>query len=77
MSGSLELYVINVDGTGLTQITHDGTGHGLPRWSLDGTHIVFTTVSQVGLTLVIATIAADGSDRKELTSPYWDSLGPE
>src|SRR5438034_2384061 len=33
MSGALELYVINADGTGLIQITYDGLGHAAPRWS--------------------------------------------
>ena len=74
MTGALELYVINADGTGLIQITHDGTSHAVPHWSPDGTHIVFGTDTGAG---VIATVAADGSDRKELTSPYWNSLGAE
>jgi Tol biopolymer transport system component len=77
MTGALELYVINSDGSGLTQITHDGTGHALPRWSHDGSHILFTTTIKSGRAAVIATVAADGSDRKELTSPYWDSVGAE
>lgn len=38
--------------------------------------IVFATPGKLG-PAVIATIAADGSDRKVLTSPYWDSLGAE
>jgi Tol biopolymer transport system component len=77
MTGALELYVINANGTGLTQVTHDGTLHAVPHWSPDGTHIVFATPGETGLAAVIATVAADGSDRKELTSPYWDSLGAE
>jgi len=31
-----DLYVINADGTGLTQLTHDGLSQ-VPRWSPDGT----------------------------------------
>lgn len=68
MTGALELYVINADGTGLTQITHDGTAHGLPRWSPDGSHIVFATVGKYGAA-VIATVRADGTDTKVLTTP--------
>jgi hypothetical protein len=29
----MKLYVINADGPGLTQITHDGTFHAAPQWS--------------------------------------------
>ena len=76
MGGGLELFVINADGTGLTQITHDGTGHAIPRWSHDGTHIVFTTNSELN-SAVIATIRADGTEKKLLTSPFWDSVGAE
>ena len=74
MTGALELYVINADGTGLMQITHDGLFHAVPRWSPDGSHIVFATSGKYGLA-VIATVAADGSDMKLLTTPVWESLG--
>ena len=42
MTGSLELYVINADGTGLRQLTRiDGTDKLFPRWSPDGLQLVF------------------------------------
>lgn len=75
-TGALELYVINPDGTGLTQITHDGRDHLEPRWSPDGTHIVFATNGELGL-VVIASVAADGTDFKILTTPVWESIGQE
>jgi dipeptidyl aminopeptidase/acylaminoacyl peptidase len=46
----------------------------VPRWSPDGSHIVFATGGKYGLA-VIATIAADGTDMKLLTTPVWESLG--
>ena len=49
MTGALELYVVNPDGTNLTQITHDGRDHVEPRWSPDGTHIVFGTAWEIRL----------------------------
>jgi Tol biopolymer transport system component len=74
MTGALELYSVNADGTGITQITHDGLFHAVPRWSPDGSHIVFATGGTYGL-LVIATVRADGTDMKVLTTPVCESLG--
>jgi TolB protein len=74
MTGALELYTINPDGTGLTQITHDGLDHAVPRWSPDGSHILFATVGKYDLG-VIATVRSDGTEMKVLTTPVWDSLG--
>lgn len=74
MTGALELYSINTDGTGLIQITHDGLFHAAPRWSPDGSHIVFATGGKYDL-LVIATVRADGTDLKLLTTSVWESLG--
>ena len=76
MTGALELYVVNPDGTNLTQITHDSRDHIEPRWSPDGTHIVFGTAGKYGLA-VIGTIRADGTDFRMLTTLVWDSLGSE
>jgi Tol biopolymer transport system component len=74
MSGRLELYVINADGTGLHQITQEGGA--IPHWSPDGSHIVYSTGSELGVG-VIATIRADGSERKVISSPFWESLQAE
>lgn len=81
MTGVLELYVINADGTGLTQITHGG---GLvPRWSPDGSHLVFSRPVDISPLFpgvgvgVIATMKADGTDEKLLSSRVWDSLDGE
>jgi Tol biopolymer transport system component len=76
MTGALELYVINVDGTGLMQITNDGLPHAVPHWSPDGTHIVFNTAGRLGLG-AIATVRADGTELKILSSPVWDSFGAQ
>lgn len=69
-----DLFVVNVDGTGLHQITEDH-GSFWPRWSPDGKQIVFST--SAGLrSAVIATMAADGGGtRKLLTTDLWDSVG--
>src|SRR5215472_16231328 len=76
VTGALELYVVNPDGTNLTQITHDSRDHLEPRWSPDGTHIVFGTAGKYGLG-VIGTIRADGTDFRMLTTPVWEALAGE
>ena len=81
MTGRLELYIVNTDGTGLTQITHGGGA--VPRWSPDGSHLVFSTGVDISPLFpgvgvgVIATIKADGTDEKLLSSRVWDSLDGE
>jgi Tol biopolymer transport system component len=69
-----DLFVVNVDGTGLHQITND-QGSFFPRWSSDGARIVFTAFAGLR-NAVIATIPADGSgSRTVLTSDVWESVG--
>jgi len=36
-----ELFVMNADGSGVTQLTHDGAYAGYPAWSPDGTTIAY------------------------------------
>ncbi len=70
-----DLYVINVDGSGLRQLTSDHSS-GFPRWSPDGKRLALATASKLG-TGVIATMPADGSGkRKILTTDLWDSFSP-
>jgi dipeptidyl aminopeptidase/acylaminoacyl peptidase len=39
----VELFVMNVDGSGLTQLTHDDAYDSFPSWSPDGTELVFSS----------------------------------
>jgi Tol biopolymer transport system component len=65
-----DIFVIDADGTNLTQITHDGLS-AVSRWSPDGTH--FTLLKQSTRTNrgVVATMRVDGSDLRLLTSDLW------
>jgi len=75
-----DLYVINIDGTGLSQLTNDGLSC-FPRWSPDGTEIIFAH-SSVNINNtpisnnVVTTMHADGNGALvSLTSNLWDSIG--
>ncbi len=64
-SADPNVFVVNSDGTGLTQLTTDTANDGFPVWSPDGSKIVFqsnrTGISQVWV------MNADGSGQTELT----------
>jgi TolB protein len=76
-----DLYVINADGTGLTQLTHDGLSQA-PRWSPDGTKLIFARQSTLTNQTVVTVMRADGTGEKTaLTSDFWlsfpDSYTPD
>ncbi len=67
-----DLWTINPDGTGLTQLTHYADEHAFavqPTFMPDGTRIAFVT-AKVGSDdpWVMATVALDGSDAQPATS---------
>jgi len=41
--GNFDLYLINVDGTGLEQLTFSDTFDGFPMFSPDGTKLIFAS----------------------------------
>jgi Tol biopolymer transport system component len=69
-----DLYAINIDGTGLRQLTNDGLSC-FPRWSPDGTLIIFAHLATTNNN-VITTMHADGTGTLlSLSSNLWDSIG--
>jgi len=71
----VDLYVVNVDGTGLHALTQDHQSF-FGHWSPDGKKVAFTTISSRGPG-VIAVMQADGSGgRQILTTDLWDSAAP-
>jgi hypothetical protein len=83
--GSLDfnIYVINVDGSGKTQLTNNTGTNANPAWSPDGTRIAFSTPFKTGNG--IAVMNADGSDLHVLTQedsplnifPAWSPNGDQ
>jgi Tol biopolymer transport system component len=76
MTGRLELYVINADGTGLRQLTiADDTDKLFPRWSPNGLQIVFLRAE--GVRNAISLVASDGSGEiQDLTRSPWEIYQP-
>lgn len=64
--GDADVYTINPDGTGLTQLTADSTEDRNPAWSADGKKIAWT--SYAGGDGEIWTMNADGTGKTQLTS---------
>jgi Tol biopolymer transport system component len=59
------VFVVNVDGTGLTQLTTDTATDQLAAWSPDGSKIVFTS-NRTGIPQVWV-MDADGGNQAQLT----------
>jgi Tol biopolymer transport system component len=80
-SGMPEVWIINIDGSGHTQLTHIAEGACQPDWSPDGTRIVFISPcpknqdSYPGASLFI--IDADGSNLTPLPSAPGGDYDPD
>ena len=59
-TGDFEVYIINADGSGLTNLTSNSAGDYNPRWSPDGTKIAFESDRDGDKD--VYTMHADGSD---------------
>jgi hypothetical protein len=63
-SGNWDVYKVDIDGTGLTQLTTDTVDDGLPTWSPDGERIAF--VSDRDGQWAVWVMRVDGSNQRPL-----------
>ncbi len=89
LSGGSHIFVMNADGSGVTQLTESPGYDFAPAWSPDGTKIAFTRVDRVSSPGVqgqydIAVVNADGSGLTMLTNdpgidqdPGWSPDGAQ
>jgi len=75
-----EIYVVNSDGTGLKQLTHNGQEERAPAWSSDGSRILYMCRigdlnTQGGVTFEVCVMSADGDgDGTEYTRVTWNAV---
>jgi len=67
-TGSVELYLIDPDGTGLTPLTSGGGRKVNPRWSPDGLWIAYAAELEPEGPMEIYTVRRDGSGPRQITS---------
>jgi Tol biopolymer transport system component len=69
-SGDEELYLMNADGTGVVQLTHNDVFDSAPAFSPNGSRILFESARDSGnaLALDIYVMDADGGNVRRLTS---------
>jgi serine/threonine protein kinase/Tol biopolymer transport system component len=76
-SGNLDIYVMNLDGTGLQQLTGTSGAERGPSWSPDGTQIAFYGAASEQSTYDIFLINVDGTNLRNLTrTPAVDERYP-
>lgn len=80
-TGHLQIFVMNADGTGAKQLTHNKGNDGQPLWSRDGGSILWRS-DQNGTAWAIYAMNADGTNQRKVVDnakPHpdlwgWDSM---
>jgi Tol biopolymer transport system component len=63
----IDIYIMNIDGTNVRQLTTEVGYDGGPFFSPDGNRIIYRHFSEDGTTAEVYTMKLDGSDKKQIT----------
>lgn len=74
-TGAHDIYVVGIDGGGLTRLTNDDSGNYHPVWSPDDRHIAFTSDRDGRQEVYV--MGADGSGQTRLTNHPEDGAAVE
>lgn len=74
VEGREQLFALNMDGSGETQITRDAADHEDPVWSPDGRKIAFVRIA--GNRKTVTLINPDGSGAEAVTPPNHSAIHP-
>lgn len=74
ISGAEQIFIMNSDGTGQTQITHDPWDHDTPSWSPDGKKIAFTATSKSRDIIYVMNV--DGTAQERITDDSHNYIHP-
>lgn len=74
ITGNKQLYTMKIDGSNITRLTHNNYEDSSPKWSPNGTKIVFTRFN--GFVYKTFIINKDGSDEMPLTAGNSNELNP-
>lgn len=77
-SANTEIFTMNPDGTGTSQLTHDAAHDSFPAWSPDGSKIAFVAShdNTPGSSRDLYLMNSDGGGRVRLTNDLTDDLMP-
>ncbi len=76
-SGGSAVWLINDDGTGLTQLTETGYYEGHPAWSPDGTEIAYESRKSGYMELYVVPIAGGTALQITVNGGYWPEYSPD
>ena len=74
VAGREQLFVMNVDGTGIAQLTRDDADHEDPAWSPDGRTIAFVYMKDGAE--IVSIMDADGANVRQLTPRTMKTIHP-
>ena len=73
--GSAEIFLMNADGSGVTQLTHERASHEEhPTWSSDGRRIAYRSAGESDQDLLVMNV--DGSNATRLTDGPFEASDP-